>query len=1026
MKGKVSKIWRLTLALVLVLSMGLVMAVPAMADVLPTVTATPDNDVAGATANYLIEFTTATSGNLTTVDMEFPADFDVSAAALGTISGIGDGTIDVTGQVVTYTVDDPVIIDDGVDISIALGNIVNTETPADDYGVSITTKDDEATTIDGPTDSDAFEIVQGAAASLEIVADDDIIDAGDTATYTATMTNAYGVEFDVTDETTFETPVAAGGEWTDNAYESEFIGVWTVTGTYGDVENTATLFVEGMELDTAAYNTGDAVNVTVVNKDANTLPGSKQTIAVKAKSTTDTTEVTIALQETSANSSIFKGPFTLVNTSPGAGEVLVSHGDTVTVTYVAAGYEETALVDDIAPTLDLESLTPEDGAVTNDATPVISAEYADDGDGSGIDTSSVTITVDGVDVTNNEDTEVTGTAVTYAPTDNLTDGDIVVVVSVSDLAGNTDEATWTFTVDTVVLTISDFTPADGEYVNDNTPVISAVLSDATSGIDAESIVMTVDGVDISENATFTAATGVLTYTPTDNLTDGEITATINVSDLAGNAAEEASWTFTIDTDELTVTIDEVTSPTNVATQAISGTFTETNLDTIVVTVNGVEVDVTTDEEEGTWQTTDNVTLTEGDNAIVATITDLAGNEESAEATIVLDTLAPEVTNAAADPSIIQPDMETEVTFSASVTDVDGSGIDTVTIDLSSIGGEEDQAMTDDDEDGIYEYTWADLSVTDNGTYELPITATDIAGNENSTVSIALNVIADTVAPVITDPAITYPFDLSSAMPGDGVTISANVTEDIALDSVTAECDAFAGPVTMLDADEDGIFTGTAAIAEDAAKGDYTITITAADIAGNEATDETLTLTVNPAVTGYELNLVKGWNLISLPLIPLDTDITVIVSASNLASENVSSVGIVRAYDPETAGFPYYMPETGSGELTKMHDGYGFWVFMNEDDTLTIIGRQWPAPPAVMPTYQVVPGWNLIGFKSLNDDEETNYLASLNYSDLFDPYPVIWSYNAVAGAYQNVKGGTMIVGHGFWIWLLESGFIVPPQ
>jgi len=215
--------------------------------------------------------------------MEFPADFDVSAAALGTVSGIGSGTIDVTGQVVTYTVDDPVIIDDGVDISIALGNIVNTETPADDYVVAITTKDDEAATIDGPTDSDAFEIVQGTAASLAIVADDDVIDAGDTATYTATMTNAYGVEFDVTDETAFETPVAAGGEWTDNAYESEFIGVWTVTGTYGDVENTATLFVEGMELDAAAYNTGDAVNVTVVNKDANTLSGSKQTIAVKAE-----------------------------------------------------------------------------------------------------------------------------------------------------------------------------------------------------------------------------------------------------------------------------------------------------------------------------------------------------------------------------------------------------------------------------------------------------------------------------------------------------------------------------------------------------------------------------------------------------------------------------------------------------------------------------------------------------------------------------------------------------------------------
>jgi len=57
---------------------------------------------------------------------------------------------------------------------------------------------------------------------------------------------------------------------------------------------------------------------------------------------------------------------------------------------------------------------------------------------------------------------------------------------------------------------------------------------------------------------------------------------------------------------MAIAIDEVDTPTNVATQAVSGTYTETNLDTIVVTVNDVEVDVTIDEEEGTWATSDNV------------------------------------------------------------------------------------------------------------------------------------------------------------------------------------------------------------------------------------------------------------------------------------------------------------------------------------------------------------------------------------------------------------------------------------
>lgn len=107
----------------------------------------------------------------------------------------------------------------------------------------------------------------------------------------------------------------------------------------------------------------------------------------------------------------------------------------------------------------------------------------------------------------------------------------------------------------------------------------------------------------------------------------------------------------------------------------------------------------------------------------------------------------------------------------------------------------------------------------------------------------------------------------------------------------------------------------------------------------------------------------------------------------------------------------------------MVDGCGYWVFMETADNLTITGRQWPVPPAVPPTYDVVVGWNLIGFKSLSDDIDTSYLANIA-----ETYPVVWRYDAVAGAYSNVKGITdgMKVGHGFWLWVTEAGTIVPPQ
>ncbi|MDD5703360.1 MAG: hypothetical protein PHU23_15095, partial [Dehalococcoidales bacterium] len=67
------KMLRLTLALVLVLSMGLMTALPASAADLTPITATPGDDTAGATAvTYTMAFTTGSSGNLTVVSMTFP------------------------------------------------------------------------------------------------------------------------------------------------------------------------------------------------------------------------------------------------------------------------------------------------------------------------------------------------------------------------------------------------------------------------------------------------------------------------------------------------------------------------------------------------------------------------------------------------------------------------------------------------------------------------------------------------------------------------------------------------------------------------------------------------------------------------------------------------------------------------------------------------------------------------------------------------------------------------------------------
>jgi len=118
------------------------------------------------------------------------------------------------------------------------------------------------------------------------------------------------------------------------------------------------------------------------------------------------------------------------------------------------------------------------------------------------------------------------------------------------------------------------------------------------------------------------------------------TVMVNDGDLITVTYRGITDTATVDDTLPVIAIGGVTSPTNILTQTISGTFTELNLDEIVLTVNdGLPQTAAVDEQAGTWEVVD-VPLVEVDNFIVATITDMIGNSATADAYIELDTTAP--------------------------------------------------------------------------------------------------------------------------------------------------------------------------------------------------------------------------------------------------------------------------------------------------------------------------------------------------------------------------------------------------
>ena len=95
-------------------------------------------------------------------------------------------------------------------------------------------------------------------------------------------------------------------------------------------------------------------------------------------------------------------------------------------------------------------------------------------------------------------------------------------------------------------------------------------------------------------------------------------------------------------------------------------------------------------------------------------------------------------------------------------------------------------------------------------------------------------------------------------------------------------------------------------------------------------------------------LAPGWNLISLPLQPLDTAIASVLSGIKGAYE------VVWAY-PDQAWQVYDPNDAAGSTLTGMQAGMGYWIKMTDLKTLSVSG----SAPRLRPS--CFEGWNLVGY-----------------------------------------------------------------
>ena len=197
---------------------------------------------------------------------------------------------------------------------------------------------------------------------------------------------------------------------------------------------------------------------------------------------------------------------------------------------------------------------------------------------------------------------------------------------------------------------------------------------------------------------------------------------------------------------------------------------------------------------------------------------------------------------------------------------------------------------------------------------------------------------------------------------------------------------------------------------------YKIRISATDPCGNSAYDDSnavFSITAGCATTTYGIPLYSGWNLISLPLIPVSTDINAVLSPV------IDDIDYVYFYN--NGAWQFFVPGVTQG-INSIDIGKSYWVHIKgtpgvASDNLTITGRKCFCPPSLPTTTLVYSynGWNQIGVKSTIPQTVSGYFKTCGTSPIYLP---IYYWNPVAQQYESTSDCNYVMnpGSGYMMYL----------
>ena len=505
--------------------------------------------------------------------------------------------------------------------------------------------------------------------------------------------------------------------------------------------------------------------------------------------------------------------------------------------------------------------------------------------------------------------------------ETLIDGRAQVSVSVTNVNGNSADASRVVTVDTLPPAITLDNLTSDNIINAAEAQQDLALSGTSTAEPGQTVTVTLNG---KTYQTTVQADGtwqlIVPAADVGALNDGIVTVTATVSDVAGNSSS-ADRVGLVDVTVPQVTINHFVTDTNTVNQLahaqaqiLSGSVTGAAAgDRVTITINSVDYTTVVDAA-GNWSLGLPASvvegLTDGTWTIDVSVTDRSGNTGSSSLDVVVNTVTPviAISTLAADDVINATEKGEDLLLSGTSNQPEGT---TITVTLNGI-----HYTATADASGNWSVTVpaAHVSALGEANYTVTANVTDSVGNSAST---SHDVLVDSSLPVVTIDTLAGDNIVNAAEVAAGQTLTGKVTNAAPGDTVTITLGGQTFTATVQD-DLTWSLPLTQSQLTALGNGDLTVSASVTNAHGNTGSSS-LDFTIDAQLPGLRIDTVAGDDVINV--IEHAQNLIVSGTSTDLAAGSAVTVTINgKAYSATVLANGSWQAAVPAADVSQWADG----------------------------------------------------------------------------------------------------------